>query len=70
MKVSRGPLRERLETTLLCGYVAFLVALPTDVGFDVGWMVVTPARLLLVSALLAALSSAVFEHRGGPVLPG
>ncbi len=55
---------------LLCAYAFAIVALPTNVGIDTAFMVLTPARMILVLGILAAAREALPERRTAAVLPG
>ena len=57
-------------TFLLCAYAVAIVALPTDVGIDTGFMVVTPARILLALGILVLLRVAMRVRRPTEALPG
>ena len=60
----------RPATVLLCGYIAALIALPSDLGVDVGWLVVTPARMFLALGILAAIGEVLNGRRLDVVSPG
>jgi hypothetical protein len=60
----------RPATVLLCGYIAALIALPSDLGVDVGWLVVTPARIFLALGILAAIGEVLNGRRLDVVSPG
>lgn len=62
--------RPNAAALLLYGYVVCLVALPTHVGINLGWAVVTPARVLLVAGLAAALMETVASRRVRTSIPG
>ena len=70
MQLSGAQPRWRASTVLLCGYIAALIALPSDFGVDVGWLVVTPARLFLVLGFLAAIGEVLNGRRIDVVFPG
>ena len=53
-----------------CAYAAALIALPTTWGIDVGFMVVTPARVLLVLAIVATLAEVAPARHQTEVDPG
>jgi O-Antigen ligase len=70
MQLSGSQPRWRPATVLLYGYIAALIALPSDLGVDVGWLVLTPARLFLVLGILAAIGEVLNGRRLDVVSPG
>jgi hypothetical protein len=57
-------------TVLLCAYATALVALPSTLGIEMGVLVVTPARVLLVLGLMAAIAEVIRGRRLGVAPPG